>query len=106
MASMLYSLIRLVLDAIATSHSNEAKLRAEVLASRRQVQVLERQIKRMRWEPGDRMILANSAGAVATLGLGFVVGTARDCAGLASRTGSTALGSIPRSPAYWSAAAG
>jgi hypothetical protein len=43
MASMLYSLIRLVLDAIATSHSNEAKLRAEVLASRRQVQVLERQ---------------------------------------------------------------
>jgi Integrase core domain/Acyl-CoA dehydrogenase, C-terminal domain len=58
MASMLYSLIRVVLDAIATSHSNEAKLRAEVLALRRQVQVLERQIKRVRWEPGDRMILA------------------------------------------------
>jgi putative transposase len=33
-------------------------LRAEVLALRRQVQVLERQIKRVRWEPGDRMILA------------------------------------------------
>jgi hypothetical protein len=58
MASMLYSLIRVVLDAIATSHSNEAKLRVEVLALRRQVQVLERQIKRVRWEPGDRMILA------------------------------------------------
>ena len=58
MAAMLYSLIRVVLDAIATSHSNEAKLRAEVLALRRQVQVLERQIKRVRWEPGDRMILA------------------------------------------------
>jgi hypothetical protein len=40
MASMLYSLIRVVLDAIATSHHNEAKLRAEVLALRRQVQVL------------------------------------------------------------------
>jgi hypothetical protein len=37
---MLYSLIRVVLDAIATSHSNEAELRAEVLALRRQVQVL------------------------------------------------------------------
>ena len=58
MASMLYSLICVVLDAIATSHSNEAKLRADVLALRRQVQVLERQIKRVRWEPGDRMILA------------------------------------------------
>jgi hypothetical protein len=51
---MLYSLIRLVLDAIATSHSNEAKLRAKVLSLRRQVQV----IKRVRWESGDRMILA------------------------------------------------
>jgi hypothetical protein len=50
--------VRVVLDAIATSHSNEAKLRAEVLALRQQVQVLERQIKRVRWEPGDRMILA------------------------------------------------
>jgi hypothetical protein len=54
MASMLYSLVRVVLDAIATSHSNEAKLRIEVLALRRQVQVLERQIKRVRWEPGAR----------------------------------------------------
>jgi len=43
MASMLYSLIRVVLDAIATSHSNEAKLGAEVLALRRQVQVEGRQ---------------------------------------------------------------
>jgi putative transposase len=58
MASMLYSLVRVVLDAIATSHSNEAKLRAEVLALRRQIQALKRQIKRVRWEPGDRMILA------------------------------------------------
>ena len=51
MASMLYSLVRVLLDVIATSHSNEAKLRAEVLSLRRQVQVLERQIKRVRWEP-------------------------------------------------------
>lgn len=55
---MLYSLVRVLLDVMATSHSNEAKLRAEVLSLRWQVQVLERQIKRVRWEPGDRMILA------------------------------------------------
>jgi putative transposase len=58
MVSMLYSLIRVVFDAIATSHRNEAKLRAEVLALRQQVRVLDRQIKRVRWEPADRMILA------------------------------------------------
>jgi hypothetical protein len=58
MAAMLYSVIRVVLDAIATSHSNEAKLRAEVLALRWQVQVLERQFKLVRWEPANRMILA------------------------------------------------
>jgi len=51
--SLLYSLVRLWLDVIATSHGDQAKLQAEVLALRRQVQVLERQIKRVRWSPGD-----------------------------------------------------
>ena len=55
---MFYSLARVLLDAIATSRASEDELRAEVLALRRQVQVLERQIKRVRWEPGDRLILA------------------------------------------------
>lgn len=56
--SLLYSLIRVLLDVCATSKSDEDKLRAEVLALRRQVQVLERQIKRVRWMPGDRMVMA------------------------------------------------
>ena len=47
-----------LLDVIATSHRDQAKLQAEVLVLRRQVQVLERQIKRVRWAPGDRMVLA------------------------------------------------
>jgi len=55
---MFYSFARVLLDVIATSHASEVELRAEVLALRRQVQVLERQIKRVRWEPGDRLILA------------------------------------------------
>ena len=55
--SLLYSLVRFWLDAIATSHGDQAKLQAEVLALRRQVQVLERQIKRVRWSPGERMVL-------------------------------------------------
>jgi len=51
----LLSLVRFWLDVIATSHGDQAKLQAEVLALRRQVQVLERQIKRVRWSPGDRL---------------------------------------------------
>ena len=56
--SLLYSLVRLLLDVISTSHREQATLQAEVLALRVQVQVLERQIKRARWSPGDRMVLA------------------------------------------------
>ena len=56
--SLIYSLVRLLLDVLTTSHSDQAKLQAEVLALRRQVQVLERQIKRVHWRPGDRMVLA------------------------------------------------
>ena len=56
--SLFYSLVRVLLDLIATCRSDQATLQAEVLALRRQVQVLERQIKRVRWTPGDRMITA------------------------------------------------
>ena len=56
--SLLYSLVRFLLDVIATSQSDRAQLQAEVLALRRQVQVLERQVKRVRWSAGDRMVLA------------------------------------------------
>jgi putative transposase len=58
MVGILYSLLRLLLDLLTTSQGDQAKLQAEVLALRRQVQVLERQITRVRWSPGDRMVLA------------------------------------------------
>jgi putative transposase len=57
-ASLIYSLVRVLLDVFATAHGDQARLQAEVLALRRQVQVLERQIKRVRWTPGDRMVIA------------------------------------------------
>ena len=56
--SLLYSLARVLLDVMATSPGDQAKLQAEVLVLRRQVQVLERQIKRVRWTHGDRMVIA------------------------------------------------
>ncbi len=56
--SLIYSLLRVLLDVLATNHGDQAELQAEVLALRRQVQVLERQIKRVHWSPSDRMVLA------------------------------------------------
>ena len=56
--ALLYSVLRVLLDVLVTSHVDQAKLQAEVLALRRQVQVLERQVKRVRWSRGDRMIMA------------------------------------------------
>ena len=44
--SLVCSLVRVLLDLIATRHRDQATLQAEVLALRRQDQVLERQIKR------------------------------------------------------------
>ncbi|MDQ6945374.1 MAG: hypothetical protein M3256_03685 [Actinomycetota bacterium] len=46
------------LDVIAAGHVDQAKLQAEVLALCRSVQVLQRAIKRVRWSPGDRLVLA------------------------------------------------
>jgi hypothetical protein len=58
LASLVYSLLRVLIDVVATSRRDQTKLQAEVIALRRQVQVLERQIKRVRWTPADRMVLA------------------------------------------------
>ena len=58
LVDFLYSLVRILLDALETSHGDQAKLQVEVLVLRRQVQVLERQVKRVRWTLADRMILA------------------------------------------------
>ena len=57
-ASLAYALARLLLELLRLWGSDEAALRAEVLALRRQVQVLERKIKRVHWTAGDRMTLA------------------------------------------------
>ena len=57
-ASLVYSLIRVLMDVMVTRRRDQGGLQAEVLALRRQEQVLERQIRRVRWGPADRMILA------------------------------------------------
>ena len=41
-----YSLVRFLLDALLTRRQSELRLRAEVLALRHQIRVLERQVRR------------------------------------------------------------
>src|SRR5437763_14549010 len=53
-----YSALRLILDLVQLDGRDEATLKAEVLALRQQVKVLERQIKRARWQPRDRLVLS------------------------------------------------
>ena len=56
--SFLYVVVRLLLETLIVRSRSEARLRAEVLALRHQLAVLERQVGRPRWQPTDRLVLA------------------------------------------------
>ena len=55
--ALIYSVVRFLLDALFTRHQSEIRLQAEVLALRHQLRVLERQVRRPRWQPVDRLLL-------------------------------------------------
>lgn len=55
--AFIYSVVRFLLDALLTRHQSELRLHAEVLALRRQLRVLERQVRRPRRLPVDRLLL-------------------------------------------------
>jgi putative transposase len=54
-----YSIVRLLVDLLSIRDREQAELQAEVLALRHQLRVLQRQVRRPRWRPGDRMVLAS-----------------------------------------------
>jgi len=49
---------RLLIDALIYRDRSDARLRAEVLALRYHLRVLERRTNRPRWQPTDRLLLA------------------------------------------------
>lgn len=59
LVAAVYALARIVLDLISILGRDQAADRAELLALRQQVRVLDRQIKRVHWQPADRLILAS-----------------------------------------------
>jgi putative transposase len=54
----LYSGLRLILVLIELRGREASAPQAEVLVLRQQVKVLERQVKRVHWQPRDRLLLA------------------------------------------------
>jgi putative transposase len=56
--ALAYTVVRVLLEALIVGRKPDAKLQAEVLALRRQLRVLERQVSRPRWHPSDRLLLA------------------------------------------------
>src|ERR671933_2863470 len=58
LASLLYAVVRLLLDlALLRCRSSSAR-DLELLALRHEVRVLRRRTKRIAWRPGDRLVLA------------------------------------------------
>jgi putative transposase len=53
-----YQLIRFIADLVLVRTRSDAQLRAEVLALRHQLRVLERRVGKPAWQPGDRLLLA------------------------------------------------
>ena len=51
-------LIRFIADFVIVRTRSDARLRAEVLALRHQLRVLERRVGKPDWQPGDRLSLA------------------------------------------------
>ena len=58
--SLLYALARLLIEVLIYSDRSDARLRAEVVALRHQLRLLERQVGRPRRQPGDRLLAAIS----------------------------------------------
>jgi putative transposase len=56
--ALIYSLVRLLLDVLLVRCRSESSLQSEVLLLRHQLRVLQRQARRPRWQPADRLLLA------------------------------------------------
>ena len=53
-----YQLMRFIIDLVLVRTRSDAQLRAEVLALRHQLRLLERKLGKPAWQPADRILLA------------------------------------------------
>src|SRR5215472_12605799 len=62
LCSLAYAVVRLLLEILIVRGRSNTRLRAEVLALRHQLRVLERQVGRPRWRPSDRILVSAASG--------------------------------------------
>src|SRR5215472_11624077 len=55
---LVYQIIRFIADLVLIRTGSGTQLRAEVLALRHQLRVLERKVGKPAWQPGDRILLS------------------------------------------------
>jgi len=58
LARLLNSIARLLVDLLNARDRELAELQAEVLVLQYRLRVLQRQVRRPRWRPGERLVLA------------------------------------------------
>ncbi len=85
--SLLYDLLRLLIEILIVRGRGDARLRAEVLALRHQLGVLERQVGRPLWHPDDRLLLSAISQALPRSAWGIATAQPGDAAALASGAG-------------------
>src|SRR5262249_49984954 len=87
-------MVRFFLETLIVRSRSEARLRAEVLALRHQLAVLERQVGRPHWQPTDRLVLAALSRVLPKAGLAIAPAQTRDSAPLASGIGPAQVGRL------------
>jgi hypothetical protein len=92
--SLLYDLLRLLIEILIVRGSGDARLRAEVLALRHQLGVLERQVGRPLWRPDDRLLLSAISEALPRSEWGIATAQPGDAAALASGAGAAEVGRL------------
>ena len=101
--ALLYQLVRYLTDLALVRTQSDAQLRAEVLALRHQLRVLERKVGKPAWQPGDRLLLAALSRLLRRSGLDALLPRPETLpsratgAGLEARAGEPILG-LPTHP--------
>jgi hypothetical protein len=106
LASLLYSIARLLVDLLSVRDREQAELQAEVLALRHQLRVLQRQVRRPRWHPGDRLVLATIIERLLKRRWSGPISQSRDDPALASRARAPQVGRLRQAPTPSSAGDG
>ncbi len=95
-----YQLIRFIADLVLVRTRSDARLRAEVLALRHQLRVLERRVGKPAWQPADRLLLTALSRLLPECAVRLVCPAAEagDLAPLAPRSGPPEVGGLSPAP--------